>query len=505
MALKEIPIEQLEERETNLRRDSSGEDLVASVKVFGVLSPLNVTRAGKDHYWVNAGARRLDAARRVGLATVPCLVEAITDDQVPLAMLIENLKRDELSAVEEAHGYATLIEAGMKRADIASQVGVPSNRVARRLLLLTLPERWQDEVHAGQLDIGLAEHYVKLQDPELVARACSERWSEWRVVEEVAIKKVRVLEAKLAKATHDAGLDLVPDSKICRDLATGSKTQWWAWSRHGDAVEVVDPGSIELAAAAERKNVVGAGIKRVRINDEWTLGIVPVVKEKAPQHLIDRVKNAEAQAKAKAEIREREEAALRARAAERATELDGDDDEVLEDLVEEERRLEAERAEIARAAADAQREVNQAHFEAFQEQALSTKLTKAGVEKLTLRWMLISCSRWAARDVLGKLDPPQDEGGADPLERLVEVYEAGPAAVQHRILMAIVFNDLWETDLMDQETELPVPVFGPILELAGWVPPDPVSIATNDGEVTAADLDAGDPADDVDVEDDPAA
>ena len=135
------------------------EELVASIREHGVVSPLIVRRAADGQgYELIAGERRLRASREAGLATVPVIVRA-ADDRVSLELaLIENLQRQDLNPIEESHGYQQLMEKfGLTQEQVAQQVGKNRATVANSLRLLGLPEEVQAWVRDGQLSVGHAK------------------------------------------------------------------------------------------------------------------------------------------------------------------------------------------------------------------------------------------------------------------------------------------------------------------------------------------------------------
>ncbi len=135
------------------------EELVASIREHGVVSPLIVRRAADGQgYELIAGERRLRASREAGLATVPIIVRA-ADDRVSLELaLIENLQRQDLNPIEESHGYQQLMEKfGLTQEQVAQQVGKNRATVANSLRLLGLPEQVQAWVRDGQLSVGHAK------------------------------------------------------------------------------------------------------------------------------------------------------------------------------------------------------------------------------------------------------------------------------------------------------------------------------------------------------------
>ena len=137
------------------------DELADSIRAQGVLQPLLVTPGGV----VVAGHRRLAAARLAGLSEVPVVVRDLDAVQQQEIMLVENLQRQDLSAVEEARAYRRLLDDGHTTAQLARRVGVPAARINARLVLLKLDEQVQWMFHRGDLPLTLASVLVKVSDP----------------------------------------------------------------------------------------------------------------------------------------------------------------------------------------------------------------------------------------------------------------------------------------------------------------------------------------------------
>ena len=139
-------------------------DLAASIRVHGVIQPLVVTHgAERGRYVLIAGERRWRAARLAGLGAVPAVVK----DAVPRAMLelalVENVVRADLSPLEEAAAYRQLIDDfGMTQAAVAERVGRSRVSVTNTLRLLSLPDRVQRALGAGEISEGHARALLGL-------------------------------------------------------------------------------------------------------------------------------------------------------------------------------------------------------------------------------------------------------------------------------------------------------------------------------------------------------
>jgi ParB family chromosome partitioning protein len=140
------------------------ETLVDSIRRRGLLQPLVVRRVA-DGYELIAGERRLRAAQRAGLESVPVVVrDADPQERLELA-LIENLQRENLTPLEEAEAYRHLIDAhGLTQDQVATAVGKSRPAVANALRLLALPEAVKAQLEGGELTAGHARAVLSIGD-----------------------------------------------------------------------------------------------------------------------------------------------------------------------------------------------------------------------------------------------------------------------------------------------------------------------------------------------------
>jgi ParB family chromosome partitioning protein len=162
-------------------------ELAASIAQMGVLQPVLLRRAG-DKFQLIAGERRWRAARRAGLATVPAVVRTTDDVRAVEQALVENLHRQDLTALEEAAAYQQLIEDfGLTHDEVAQRVGKSRSAVTNTLRLLGLPPAVQHLLADGKLSAGHARALLGTPDRALQERlarqAAAEGWSV-RTVEE---------------------------------------------------------------------------------------------------------------------------------------------------------------------------------------------------------------------------------------------------------------------------------------------------------------------------------
>jgi len=139
-------------------------ELADSIKEQGIVQPL-IVREQNGHLELIAGERRWRAAQLLGLSEVPVIVREADDRAVLELALIENLQRENLNPMEEAQGYAQLIQQfQLKQDEVASKVGKSRAAVANSLRLLKLSLPIQDFIRHGQLSVGHAKVILGLSD-----------------------------------------------------------------------------------------------------------------------------------------------------------------------------------------------------------------------------------------------------------------------------------------------------------------------------------------------------
>ena len=140
------------------------DELARSIKSNGVIQPI-VVRKHETGYEIVAGERRWRASQRAGLLKVPVVVRDIPDDRLLAAALIENIQRQDLNPIEEAHAYRRLAdEFGLTQEQIAEAVGKDRSSVANYVRLLRLPTPVRDHVASGSLSMGHARALLSLPD-----------------------------------------------------------------------------------------------------------------------------------------------------------------------------------------------------------------------------------------------------------------------------------------------------------------------------------------------------
>jgi ParB family chromosome partitioning protein len=168
--LLHLPVETIHPNPRQPRKrfePEAAEGLAASIRLQGVLQPVVVRRRGEGGFELIAGERRWRAAKAAGIPTLPALVRDVEDKDSLLLGLVENVAREQLSAVEEARAYASLVdEFELSLGDVADRVGRSKPSVSNRLRLLELPEEVLWMLARGDLTEGHARAVLSLQDDD---------------------------------------------------------------------------------------------------------------------------------------------------------------------------------------------------------------------------------------------------------------------------------------------------------------------------------------------------
>ncbi len=206
--VERVPVERIRPCPFQPRKDFPAEairELADSIKEQGIVQPL-IVRPSPNGYELIAGERRWRAAQSLGLADVPVIVRSADDRTVLELALIENLQRENLNAIEEALGYAQLIEQfQLRQEEAAVKVGKSRAAVANALRLLKLSPEIQLMVRDGRLSVGHAKVILGLEDPSkqkfAAARVLREGWSVRQTEEFIARLQKQPADAATSAAT----------------------------------------------------------------------------------------------------------------------------------------------------------------------------------------------------------------------------------------------------------------------------------------------------------------
>ncbi len=194
--VQHVPVNQVKPCAFQPRKNFPAEalqELADSIKERGIVQPL-IVRMQNGQFELIAGERRWRAAQLAGLTEVPVIVREADDRAVLEMALIENLQRENLNAIEEALGFAQLInQFQLTQEAAAAKVGKSRTVVANALRLLKLPGDVQDFIRGGRLSVGHAKVILGLTDP-LQQGAAAERI----IKEGLNVRQTEGLVAKLA-------------------------------------------------------------------------------------------------------------------------------------------------------------------------------------------------------------------------------------------------------------------------------------------------------------------
>ncbi|UTD27029.1 ParB/RepB/Spo0J family partition protein [Bradyrhizobium sp. WD16] len=238
---RRVPIEYLKPNPRNPRRsfdDTELNELAASIKEHGVIQPIVVrpVKGAHDRFEIIAGERRWRASQRAGLHEVPIVPIEVSDTDALEIMIIENVQREDLNAIEEARGYHALVDEFKRSQDeIARVVGKSRSHVANMMRLTKLPEEVQTLISSGDLSAGHARALIGVPDPvaaakQIVAEGLSVRQAE-ALAHEEGVPARKPQKPRSAKPGKDA--DTIALEKRISD-ALGLKV----------SVEHRDPGGI---------------------------------------------------------------------------------------------------------------------------------------------------------------------------------------------------------------------------------------------------------------------
>lgn len=192
----EIPVSQIIPSPDQPRSESDPEadqELLESIKHQGVLNPIHVRRVG-ERYELIAGERRWRACELLGKETIPALIRTSSNDQAASQALIDNLIRSNLSPLEEARAFKSLLDRhGYHQSQLAERVGCHKSRISRALSMLKLPSSILDLLFApgSEMTPRHAEALLPcLHEPakleRIVKQAVKQRWSSEQIRAEIA-------------------------------------------------------------------------------------------------------------------------------------------------------------------------------------------------------------------------------------------------------------------------------------------------------------------------------
>ena len=198
--------------------DEALNDLAESIKEHGVFQPIIVKKSIKG-YEIIAGERRVRASKLAGLEKIPAIIRNLNDEQMMEIALLENLQRENLSAIEEAVAYKSMIEKlNLTQEELSKKVGKSRSHITNILGLLRLPKEVQEMVAHNKLSMGHARVLSKLEDNDKIlemARQIVERKIPVRELEQQAEDKAK--KVKIERHTKSTNNDFKYVEELLRE------------------------------------------------------------------------------------------------------------------------------------------------------------------------------------------------------------------------------------------------------------------------------------------------
>lgn len=165
--------------------EDSLQELADSIKQFGLLQPILVQNR-KDYYEIIAGERRWRAAKIAGLKEIPVIIRNYTEQEIVEIALIENIQREDLNPIEEAHAFKRLLEEfHLKQDEVAERVSKSRTAVTNSVRLLKLSDGVQQMIIDDMLSTGHARALIPIEDKELQLQLAQRIFDEKLSVREV--------------------------------------------------------------------------------------------------------------------------------------------------------------------------------------------------------------------------------------------------------------------------------------------------------------------------------
>ena len=190
------------------------QELSQSIKTYGLLQPI-IVRRSKKNFQLVAGERRLMACRELGWETIPAVVKDVGDSAMAAIALIENLQREDLNVIEEAEGYAKLLqEFGYTQEALAQRLGKSQSTIANKIRLLKLPEHIKNGIAKGAITERHARTFLKLPTEELQNKAYNETTGKNLTVKQVESLVDRLTGTGTKKILKTGSRVIIKDLRI---------------------------------------------------------------------------------------------------------------------------------------------------------------------------------------------------------------------------------------------------------------------------------------------------
>lgn len=192
--IREIPLSEIRSNPYQPRKtfnDEALNELAESIKNYGVFQPIIVKKSIKG-YDLIAGERRVRASKKAGLEKIPAIIKDFSDELMREIALLENLQRENLTAIELAWAYKGIIDSlHITQDELANKLGKSRSSITNILGLLNLPSSVQNMVLEGKLSMGHARELSKLDDSEKI-----KEYAKRIVNENLSVRDIEELSKK---------------------------------------------------------------------------------------------------------------------------------------------------------------------------------------------------------------------------------------------------------------------------------------------------------------------
>jgi ParB family chromosome partitioning protein len=249
---QEVPIENIDANPYQTRRrinEQALDELAESIRVSGVVQPVVLRPMAGGRFQLVAGERRWLASKRAGRTTVPAVIRQISNEQALEITIIENLQREDLNPVEQAHAFERLSrEFNMTQEQIAIRTGKDRTSIANFIRLLKLPESVQSAMEEGSLSFGHGKVLLVLAGfPEHLERAAREIMEKKLSVRQTEELVAKLLNPQGEEQRQEKPVKLldpnVRDAQRSLEMALGVKVE--IQDRQGKGKIVLKYGSLE--------------------------------------------------------------------------------------------------------------------------------------------------------------------------------------------------------------------------------------------------------------------
>lgn len=231
----QLAVEQIEPNRFQPRtifNDEKIKELAQTIHTHGMIQPIIVRKLDEEKFEIIAGERRWRAVKTLEWETIPAIIRQMTDAETASIALIENLQREELTVIEEAKAYASLLELhSLTQEALAQRLGKNQSTIANKLRLLKLPEAVQEALLNKKITERHARALIKLNDPEkqieilntiieqdLNVKQTEEKVNSFNKPKEPAKKKPRLKgiskDVRIAMNTIRQSLSMVSDTGL---------------------------------------------------------------------------------------------------------------------------------------------------------------------------------------------------------------------------------------------------------------------------------------------------